>query len=110
VDGVLQQFINDLSREGKRRESGQQESNEKASEEGNCPDVVVGKEESAHEENTHEEKSAHATPKGIGSGMPTWGLFSHTGHSFGRNETTSKTTKRSRQKITIGDMLEAEPR
>ena len=36
------------------------------------PDAVVGKEESAftHEENLHEEESAHAWRKGTGSGKP----------------------------------------
>lgn len=58
---------------------------EKTSEEDNCPDVVVGKEESAYEEDMQEEKSAHAWPKGSGSGKPRWGLFSHIGHSFGRD-------------------------
>ena len=57
---------------------------EKTSEEGDCPDVVVGKEESAPEEDTHEEKSAHATPKGSESGKPRWDLFSHIDHSFGK--------------------------
>ena len=58
---------------------------EKTSEEGNCPDAVVGKEKSAHEEDTHEGKSAHATPKGSESRKPRWALFSHIGHSFGRD-------------------------
>ncbi len=41
-------------------------------EEGNCPDAVVGKEEGTftHEEDVHEEESAHASRKGIGSGKP----------------------------------------
>jgi len=50
---------------------------EKTSEESNCPDAAVGKEESAPEEDTHEEKNAHATPKGSENEKPSWGLFSH---------------------------------
>jgi len=61
---------------------------EKTAEEDNCPDVVVDKEESAHEEDMHEEKSAHACPKGSGSGKPSWSLFSHIGHSFGAIHST----------------------
>ncbi|MGP8068983.1 MAG: hypothetical protein ACLP5V_03750 [Candidatus Bathyarchaeia archaeon] len=57
---------------------------EKTSEEDNCPDVVVDKEESVHEEDIHEEKSAHACPKGSENGKPRLSLFSHIGHSFGR--------------------------
>ena len=43
---------------------------EKRSEESNCPDVVVGKEESAHEEDMYEEKRVHAWPKGSENGKP----------------------------------------
>ena len=46
---------------------------------------MVGKEESAHEEGMHEEKSAHACPKESENGKPSWSLFSHIGHSFGRD-------------------------
>ena len=58
---------------------------EKMSEESNCPDVVVGREKSAHEEDMHEEESARACPKGSENGKPSWSLFSHIGHSFGRD-------------------------
>jgi hypothetical protein len=46
---------------------------------------VVGREESAHEEGMHEEKSAHACPKETENGKPSWSLFSHIGHSFRRD-------------------------
>ncbi len=58
---------------------------EKTSEERNCPDVVVDKEESAHEEDMHEEISGHAWPKGSENGKSRLSLFSHIGHSFGRD-------------------------
>ena len=85
---------------------------EKTSEEGNCPDVVVGKEESAHEEGMHEEKSAHAWPKESGSGKPRWSLFSHIDRSFGRDSFDSffknkhdKKRVRARQgKVGVEDM------
>ena len=68
---------------------------ERISQEGNCPDVVVGKEESAHEEDMHEEKRIHESAKGSGSRKPRWDLFRHIGHNFGKTKPQIKTTTRS---------------
>ena len=63
---------------------------EKTLEEVDCPDVVVGKERNAHEENMDEEKSAYATPKGSENRRLRWVLFSHIRHSFGKNQATNR--------------------
>jgi hypothetical protein len=58
----------------------------RTSQEGDCPDVVVGKEESDREEDTNDEKSAHESAKGSGSGKLRRGLFSHIGHDFRKTD------------------------